>query len=69
MSSTATAPTPTVAATRAILAGTAHLSVEEGYRVMRSGTIPAYQAMLASRDSLEGARAFAEGRDPVWEGR
>lgn len=58
-----------VAATRAILAGTAHLSVEEGYRAMRAGAFPAYQAMLASRDSLEGARAFAEGRAPVWEGR
>ncbi|WP_347268822.1 enoyl-CoA hydratase-related protein [Paracoccus sp. (in: a-proteobacteria)] len=58
-----------VAATRAILTQTGHLSVEEGYRIMRSGAIPAYQAMLASQDSLEGARAFAEGRDPVWEGR
>lgn len=58
-----------VAATRAILARTEHLSVEEGYLVMRSGAIPAYQAMLTSQDSLEGARAFAEGRDPVWEGR
>lgn len=58
-----------VAATRAILARTGHLSVEDGYRLMRSGAIPAYQAMLTSRNSLEGSRAFAEGRDPVWEGR
>jgi len=23
----------------------------------------------ASEDQIEGARAFAEGRDPVWRGR
>ncbi|HEV2546432.1 MAG TPA: enoyl-CoA hydratase-related protein [Stellaceae bacterium] len=34
----------------------------------RSG-IPAYEAMLASEDFLEGPRAFAEKREPVWRGR
>lgn len=58
-----------VAATRAIVAATEQMSAEEGYRHMRSGAIPAYKAMLASEDSLEGSRAFAEGRDPVWKGR
>lgn len=58
-----------IAATRAIVAATEFLPVEEGFRVMRSGAIPAYQAMLASEDSLEGSRAFTEGREPVWKGR
>lgn len=45
------------------------LSVSEGFRRMRSGTLPTYAAMLASEDALEGPRAFAEGRRPVWRGR
>jgi crotonobetainyl-CoA hydratase len=45
------------------------LEVEEGYRLMRSGAIPSYRAMLESEDALEGPRAFAESRVPAWKGR
>ena len=36
---------------------------------MRSGAIAAYERMKTSQDYLEGARAFAEKRAPVWRGR
>ncbi len=37
-------------------------------RVMRRG-FPTVAALYDSEDQLEGARAFAEKRDPVWRGR
>jgi crotonobetainyl-CoA hydratase len=57
-----------VTAARAILSATEGLEVAEAYRLMRSGAIPAYRAMLDSADALEGPRAFAEGRAPAWKG-
>ena len=30
---------------------------------------PVYQKMLMSDDFMEGARAFAEKREPVWKGK
>jgi crotonobetainyl-CoA hydratase len=58
-----------IAAARDILRRTEGLEIEEGYRLMRSGAIPSYRAMLASEDALEGPRAFGEGRAPEWKWR
>lgn len=58
-----------ITAARDILRDTEALGVEAGYKHMRSGAIPSYQAMLQSDDALEGPRAFAEGRAPEWKGR
>ncbi len=58
-----------IAAARDILRATEGLEVEEGYKLMRSGVLPSYSAMLTSEDALEGPRAFAEGRAPEWKGR
>lgn len=41
----------------------------DGFELLRSGDLPAYRAMLSSDDAVEGPRAFAEGRAPVWRGR
>ncbi len=58
-----------VQATKALWHGTSHLSVRDAYAKMRSGTIPEYQRMKQSDDYLEGPRAFAEKREPVFKGR
>ena len=51
------------------MAATEELSVEDGYRALRDGSIPEYQRAIKSNDAKEGPRAFAEKRDPVWRGR
>ncbi len=64
----AAAPLSTLAI-KAVVAATQGLSIQDGYRVMRSGGIAAYERMKNSDDYFEGARAFAEKRPPVWSGR
>ncbi|HTW02481.1 MAG TPA: enoyl-CoA hydratase-related protein [Streptosporangiaceae bacterium] len=58
-----------VAAVLEILRETEGSGVREGYAIQAGGGMPSYQAMLASADAAEGARAFAERRPPVWQGR
>ena len=55
-----------VRAVKAIVDATAHLPVPEGYRRLRDGSIAALARVEGSADAVEGPRAFAEGRDPVW---
>lgn len=58
-----------IAAVKEITRRTAALDVESGYRLLRSGDLPNYQAVLRSEDAREGPRAFAEQRRPQWTGR
>jgi crotonobetainyl-CoA hydratase len=47
---------------------TRHLDIETAYSRLRDGSVPAYDRLRRSDDYYEGARAFAEKRDPVWKG-
>ena len=66
--STSAAPL-SLSAIKAVVAATSHLGVRDGYALMKSGGIPAYERMRGSQDALEGPRAFSDKREPRWHGR
>jgi enoyl-CoA hydratase len=54
-----------VAATKKIIVEVAGLAADEAFDRQREVLVP----LFASEDAKEGARAFAEKRAPVWQGR
>lgn len=58
-----------IAALKEISRATRELPVQEGYELMRSGILRHYPTVLHSADALEGPQAFAEKREPQWQGR
>lgn len=48
---------------------TEHLPVQAAFDLVNSGELETVKTLYESEDMLEGARAFAEKRDPVWRGR
>lgn len=58
-----------VEAVMAIDRATRHLHLDEAFAHLRSGNLAAYERMLVSDDAQEGPQAFAEKRDPHWQGR
>ncbi len=58
-----------VEATLEMLRLTEDMSVADYFAAQAGGKLPIYDQMLASEDAIEGPRAFAKKRDPVWKGR
>ena len=58
-----------VEATLEMLRMTEDMSVEDYFAAQAGGKLPIYERMLKSEDAVEGPRAFAAKRAPVWKGR
>jgi crotonobetainyl-CoA hydratase len=58
-----------VRAVKEMLRHTERMSVEEAMRATRARQFPAHVRALESEDHIEGPRAFAEKRKPVWKNR
>ncbi len=57
------------AAIKEIARDTAHLSVEQAFEMVTKRKLKTVDVLYSSEDQLEGAKAFAEKRKPVWKGK
>lgn len=48
---------------------TSHLTVQQAFNMVTKRKLPTVDKLYSSEDQLEGARAFAEKRKPVWKGK
>jgi crotonobetainyl-CoA hydratase len=48
---------------------TMHLPIHEAFHMVTKRKLPTVDKLYSSEDQLEGARAFAEKRKPVWKGK
>lgn len=57
------------AAIKETIRETGHLPVQAAFDLVNGKKLATVKALYDSEDMIEGARAFAEKRDPVWQGR
>jgi crotonobetainyl-CoA hydratase len=57
------------AAIKETLRETLHLPVQKAFELVTKRKLETIDILYSSEDQLEGARAFAEKRKPVWKGR
>jgi crotonobetainyl-CoA hydratase len=65
----ASGPPLVFAAIKETVRETAHLSVQQAFDMVTKRKLRSIDVLYSSEDQLEGARAFAEKRRPVWKGR
>jgi crotonobetainyl-CoA hydratase len=65
----AAGPPLVFAAIKEIDRETSHLSVHEALHVVTNRILPTVDRLYSSADQLEGAKAFAQKRKPLWQGK
>jgi crotonobetainyl-CoA hydratase len=65
----AAGPPLVFAAIKQTVRETMHLPVQNAFDVVTKRKLRTVDVLYSSDDQLEGARAFAEKRAPVWKGR
>lgn len=62
-------PPLVLAAIKEIVRETSHLPVQAAFDIVTKRKLKTVDVLYSSEDQVEGARAFAEKRKPVWKGR